>query len=52
LKPIIRRITRLKSEGVAVAGPEQSLADVAGKQNVELPRLLNLVLAEEPEDVD
>jgi hypothetical protein len=45
-------IARLKSGGVTVAGPEQSLADIAGKQNVELPRLLNLVLTEEPEDVD
>ena len=45
-------IARLKSGGVTVAGPEQSLADIAGKQNVELPRLLNLVLTDESEDAD
>jgi hypothetical protein len=45
-------IARLKSGGVAVAGPGQSLAEIADKQNVELPRLLNLVLTEESEDVN
>ena len=45
-------ITRLKSGGVAVAGPGQSLAEIGDKQNVELPRLLNLVLTEEPKDLD
>jgi hypothetical protein len=39
-------IARLKSGGVAVEGPEQSLADIADNQSVELPRLLNLVLRE------
>ncbi len=44
-------IARLKGAGIAVQGPQQSLADVANKQNVELPKLLNLVLAE-PEGLD
>ena len=45
-------IARLKSGGVAVAGPGQSLAEIGDKQNAELPRLLNLVLTEEPKDLD
>jgi hypothetical protein len=45
-------IARLKSGGVAVAGPGQSLADIGDRQNVRLPRLLNLVLTEESEDLD
>ena len=45
-------VARLKSGGVAVAGPQQSLAEIADKQNVELPRLLNLVLTDESEDAD
>ena len=44
-------IARLKGAGIAVQGPQQSLAEVANKQNQELPKLLNLVLAE-PEEAD
>jgi hypothetical protein len=45
-------IARLKSGGVAVAGPGQSLAEIGDKQNVRLPRLLNLVLTEESQGLD
>ena len=45
-------VARLKSGGVAVAGPGQSLAEIADEQNVRLPRLLNLVLMEKSEGLD
>ncbi|MDE2163725.1 MAG: DUF4405 domain-containing protein [Alphaproteobacteria bacterium] len=39
-------ILRLRKGGVAVTGPEQSLAEIANDQHKELPKLLNLVIAE------
>jgi len=39
-------IARLERSGVAVEGPEQSLADIAAKQHERLPRLIEVVLAE------
>jgi len=41
-------IVRLRKGGVAAEGPQQSLNDIAESQNEELPRLLGLVLGEEP----
>jgi hypothetical protein len=39
-------IARLQKGGVVVEGPNQSLADIAEKQDAELPRLLGLVMTE------
>ena len=39
-------IARLQRGGVAVEGPNQSLADIADKQDTELSRLLGLVMTE------
>jgi Domain of unknown function (DUF4405) len=39
-------ILRLRKGGVAVRGSEQSLAELASEQHRELPKLLNLVMAE------
>jgi hypothetical protein len=39
-------IARLQRGGIAVEGPNQSLADIADKQDTELPKLLGLVMTE------
>jgi hypothetical protein len=39
-------IARLERGGVEVEGPQQSLTEIAAKEDQELPRLLNLVLTE------
>jgi hypothetical protein len=39
-------IARLQKGGVVAEGPNQSLADIADKQDTELPRLLGLVMPE------
>jgi hypothetical protein len=39
-------ISRLRKGGIMVEGPNQSLADIADKQDAELPRLLGLVMTE------
>ncbi|MGC9954534.1 MAG: DUF4405 domain-containing protein [Rhizomicrobium sp.] len=39
-------ISRLRKGGIMVEGPNQSLADIADKQDTELPRLLGLVMTE------
>jgi hypothetical protein len=39
-------IARLQKGGIAVEGPDQTLADIAEKQNAQLPRLLGLVMTE------
>lgn len=40
-------VARLRSAGVTVANPEQSLAQIAEEQNKELPRLIAAVMTEE-----
>jgi len=37
-------IAKLKAKGITVAGPQQSLADVARQEDTELPRLFALLL--------
>jgi hypothetical protein len=39
-------IARLQRGGIAVEGSHQSLADIADKQDIELQRLLGLVMTE------
>jgi hypothetical protein len=39
-------ISRLRKGGIQVAGPGQNLADIAQKQNAEVPRLLALLLSD------
>ncbi len=39
-------ISRLRKGGIAVEGPNQSLADIADRQNAQLPHLLGLVMTE------
>ena len=40
-------ITKLKARGIVVADSQQSLADIARQQDVELPRLFALLLSEQ-----